>query len=151
MRVYSVRYFAFVALAGGLCDMSSWVGSRGFLTGMLSGLAALAAPEAAAGGGLTIGAPGACGATVWPHAICARPDDAASNMAPPSDAHAWRLKLVFIGIIAISVQVFSGCRQARASPPHRASFFAGLSPNAHSRRNGRLRSRNGSGNRGWKC
>jgi len=57
MRVYSVRYFAFVALAGGLCDMSSWVGSRGFLTGMLSGLDSLAMPGAAVGG-FTIGGAG---------------------------------------------------------------------------------------------
>jgi hypothetical protein len=105
---------AFVALAGGLCDMSSLVGLRGFLTGMLSGFVALAAPDAAAGGGRTIGAPGACGATVWPHAPGATPADAASSTTPPTmlpnDAHAWRPDLIFVGIIAISLLVFWGCR-----------------------------------------
>lgn len=55
---------------------------------LLSGLVALAAPEAAAGGGFTIGVPPVCGETVWPHANCATPADAASAAALPIDAHA---------------------------------------------------------------
>jgi hypothetical protein len=111
----AARYFAFVELAGGLCDMSSLVGLRGFLMGMLSGFVALAAPEAAAGGGITIGVPPACGATVWPHATCATPAaDAASKTALPSDAQARRL--IFVGIIAISVLGFSGLSLGACQP-----------------------------------
>jgi hypothetical protein len=100
---HAARYFALVELAGGRCDMSSLVGWRGFLTGMLSGLVALAAPDAAAGGGFTIGAPPGCGATLWPHARCVNPADATSATAPPNDAHAARRNLIIVGIIAISV------------------------------------------------
>jgi hypothetical protein len=53
----STSYFALAALAGSLRIMRSLVGCWGFLTGMLSGLVALVAPEAAVGG-LTIGEAG---------------------------------------------------------------------------------------------
>ncbi|MFP3566505.1 hypothetical protein [Paraburkholderia sp. SIMBA_030] len=49
----------------------SLVGLSGFFTGMLSGLVALAALEAAAGGGFTIGVSG-CGATAWACAVAAK-------------------------------------------------------------------------------
>jgi hypothetical protein len=48
-------YFAFAPLAGGSCDIGSWVGLRGRLIGILSGLLDPPEPEAASGG-LAIGA-----------------------------------------------------------------------------------------------
>jgi hypothetical protein len=88
-RRATLRYLAFVALAGGLCIILSLVGLRGFLTGMLSGLVALAVPDAAGGGGFTIGAldsdAGFCAS-----AVAATPADAASKAAAPILAHTFR-------------------------------------------------------------
>ncbi|HEV3423237.1 MAG TPA: hypothetical protein VG105_05510 [Paraburkholderia sp.] len=58
----------------------SLVGLSGFFTGMLSGLVALAAPEAAAGGGFTIGVSG-CGATAWACAVAAKAVEIKSTKA----------------------------------------------------------------------
>ncbi|OAJ53071.1 hypothetical protein A6V36_11940 [Paraburkholderia ginsengiterrae] len=63
-------YCGFAPSAGGVRIILSLVGLSGFFTGMLSGLVALAAPEAAAGGGLIIGVSG-CGALACACAITA--------------------------------------------------------------------------------
>ncbi|WP_408505452.1 hypothetical protein [Paraburkholderia sediminicola] len=80
-------YFAFAALAGGLFMILSLVSLSGFFTGMLSGLVALAAPEAAAGGGFTIGVSG-CGATAWACAVAVKAIEIKSTKAVPGPASA---------------------------------------------------------------
>ncbi|SIT50497.1 hypothetical protein BN2476_830068 [Paraburkholderia piptadeniae] len=85
----TLRYLAFVALAGGLCIILSLVGLRGFLTGMLSGLVALAVPDAAGGGRFTIGAPDS-DAALCASAVAATPADAASKTPAPIRANAFR-------------------------------------------------------------
>jgi hypothetical protein len=100
----AARYLAFVALAGGSCIILSLVGVRGFFMGMLSGLAALAVPDAAAGGGFTIGAPD-CGATAWASTVSATPAEAASTKTVPIDARACRLSVFIVAISAFSVLI----------------------------------------------
>jgi F420-0:gamma-glutamyl ligase-like protein len=63
---------AFASLAGWARIIWSSVGLLGFFTGMLSGLAALAAPEAIIGD-FAMGE-GDCCATVWACAVTAMPD-----------------------------------------------------------------------------
>jgi hypothetical protein len=63
------------------------VGLSGFFTGMLSGLVALAAPEAAAGGGFTIGVSG-CGATAWACTVAAKAIESKNTNAAPGPASA---------------------------------------------------------------
>jgi hypothetical protein len=62
------RYFALALLAGGSCIILSLVALRGRLIGILSGLLALAAPDAVSGD-FTMGASLCCAAT------CARAAD----------------------------------------------------------------------------
>jgi hypothetical protein len=87
-------YFAFAALAGGLLMIFSLVGLSGVFTGMLSGLVALAAPEAAAGGGFTIGVCG-CGVTAWACAVTTKAVEITSTKAVPGPVSACRGFIVF--------------------------------------------------------
>jgi hypothetical protein len=96
----------------------SLVGLPGVFTGMLSGLVALAAPEAAAGGGFTIGVCG-CGATAWACAVTAKAVEITSTKA----------------VLALRVHAEASSSSPDCSFPARRETCARAAPS----QNGRLR------------
>lgn len=121
----ALRYFAFVALAGGSRTILSLAGLSGRLTGMLSGLSGLsvcALPDAAEGGTTIEAAPSfdaGCCAVANP-LMTARNNAAATRAASTHSIRFIRLSQRFFLQTHLKGKVRIVCRRIRAEPHTRA-------------------------------